>query len=185
MPFQIQLTKKTAMRKIIMNAAISLDGKIEGPNGEYDWCFADQDYGMKKFLQGIDSIFYGRKSYEVMMKEGKGANPFKGFKTYLFSNSMPEGDGYMLVKGDTTKSVKDILNLEGKNIWLFGGAELTQSLLALDLVDELSLALHPIALGQGKDLFAGLHNRLKLKLISADTYDTGLLILKYQVVKSA
>jgi dihydrofolate reductase len=38
------------MRKIILNLAVSLDGFIEGPNGEYDWCLADQDYGMEDFL---------------------------------------------------------------------------------------------------------------------------------------
>ena len=34
------------MRKVILGVAVSLDGLIEGPNGEYDWCLMDQDYGM-------------------------------------------------------------------------------------------------------------------------------------------
>lgn len=64
-----------AKRKVILNLAVSLDGFIEGPNGEFDWCFGDQDYGMKAFMKSIDSIFMGRKSYEVAMKyEGK--NPY-------------------------------------------------------------------------------------------------------------
>ena len=56
------------MRKIILGLALSLDGYIEGPNGEYDWCFTDQDYGMNDFFKRIDSIFMGRKSYEVFAK---------------------------------------------------------------------------------------------------------------------
>lgn len=53
------------MRKIILNLAVSLDGFIEGPNGEYDWCFTDQDYGFTDFMKRIDTIFYGRKSWEL------------------------------------------------------------------------------------------------------------------------
>ena len=54
------------MRKIILNLAVSLDGFIEGPNGEYDWCFIDQDYGMTDFMDSTDAIFFGRKSYELV-----------------------------------------------------------------------------------------------------------------------
>lgn len=55
---------------IIANVAISLDGKIEGPNGEYDWCFTDQDYGMKEFLSRTQLIISGAKSYQTMVNEG-------------------------------------------------------------------------------------------------------------------
>lgn len=50
------------MRKVILDLAVTLDGFIEGPNGEYDWCFMDQDYGFTDLLNRIDAIFYGRKS---------------------------------------------------------------------------------------------------------------------------
>lgn len=61
---------KIHMRKIILNVAMSLDGLIEGPGGEFDWCLTDQDYGMTDFLSRIDAVFYGRKSYEVLMSMG-------------------------------------------------------------------------------------------------------------------
>ena len=68
------------MRKLILGVAVSLDGFIEGPNGEYDWCFSDQDYGMSDFMKRIDAIFFGRKSYEVMLNAGTpgGENPWAG-----------------------------------------------------------------------------------------------------------
>lgn len=53
------------MRKLILGLAITLDGYIEGPNGEYDWCFTDQDYGLNRFFERIDAIFIGRKSYKA------------------------------------------------------------------------------------------------------------------------
>ena len=77
------------MRKIILGLAITLDGFIEGPNGEYDWCFTDGDYGMQDFLKSIDAILYGRKSYDLMKKlEAQGENPFKDFKSYA---AAPDG----------------------------------------------------------------------------------------------
>lgn len=56
------------MRKVILNLAVSLDGFIEGPNGEFDWCFTDQDYGMTDFMNRIDVIFIERKSYELVLQ---------------------------------------------------------------------------------------------------------------------
>lgn len=53
------------MKKIILDLAVSLDGFIEGPNREIDWCIMDDDMDFGGFLSGIDTIFYGRKSYEM------------------------------------------------------------------------------------------------------------------------
>ena len=71
------------MRNVILNVAVSLDGFIEGPNGEFDWCFTDQDYGMHNFLQRTDSIFIGRKSFEVLMRSYR--NAFSDKRKYVFS----------------------------------------------------------------------------------------------------
>ncbi len=57
------------MRRVILNLAVSLDSFIEGPNGEYDWCFTDQDYGMTEFLAGVDTLFLGRKSFDLMRQQ--------------------------------------------------------------------------------------------------------------------
>ena len=53
------------MKKIVLNLAVSLNGFIEGPNGETDWCIMDDDMGFEDFLQNIDTIFYGRVSYDA------------------------------------------------------------------------------------------------------------------------
>ena len=72
--------------------------------------------------------------------------------------------------------------MKGKDIWLFGGASLTASLLKAGLVDEFWLAVHPIVLGQGKPLFAGIEKRIKTKLLNSKSYDTGLISLSYGVL---
>ena len=173
------------MRKIILGVAVSLDSFIEGPNGEYDWCFTDQDYGMTAFLKNVDALFFGRKSYEVMMnaESPPGENPWAGMKNYVFSNTLktPPKDAE-LISGDIGAAVRRIKNDAGKDIWLFGGASLTTSLLNEGLVDEFWLAVHPILLGKGKPLFTHLNGRIKTELVSSKAYETGLVSLVYRVV---
>jgi dihydrofolate reductase len=166
------------MRKIILNLAVSLDGFIEGPNGEYDWCFTDQDYGMTAFLNRTDSILFGRKSYELMMSLDK--NPYPDKKKYVFSNTMNENGGnFTLISGAMINTVKQLKQEQGKDIWLFGGANLTTNLMNEELVDEMMLSIHPILLGNGKPLFSGIHNRFKLNLTDTKIYPNGLVQLFY------
>jgi dihydrofolate reductase len=171
------------MRKILLGVAISLDGFIEGPNGEYDWCFTDQDYGLTDFMKRIDGIFMGRKSYEVAQKY-EGQNPWKGMKTYVFSNTIKNAPKEIeIVSGDVSKKVAEIKNTKGKDLWLFGGADLTTQFINQKLIDELWLSVHPILLGAGKPLFQNLNDRKNLELIDHKIYDTGLVSLLYKMKK--
>ncbi|MEI9920342.1 MAG: dihydrofolate reductase family protein [Bacteroidota bacterium] len=166
------------MRKIVLNVAVSLDGLIEGPNGEYDWCFTDQDYGLTDFFNSIDTIFMGRKSYEVAVAND-GMNMWKGVKTYVFSNTLTESPSKDVKIIRSMDEVATILQEPGKNIWLFGGAELTTAFINNKLVDELWLSVHPIVLGSGKPLFQNIDTRKNFKLIDTITYSSGLITLKY------
>jgi dihydrofolate reductase len=171
------------MRKIKLSVAISLDGLIEGPNGEYDWCFTDQDYGMSEFLRDIDAIFYGRKSYQMMnAADMPGGNPWKDKKSYVFSNTLTQVENSdEIISGNIIQKVQALKNGPGKDIWLFGGAVLTTSLINAGLVDELMLAIHPIILGAGKPLFVDIKGRIKTTLISSTPYSTGLVMLHYKI----
>jgi dihydrofolate reductase len=174
--------KDPIMRKVILGVAISLDGFIEGPNGEYDWCFTDQDYGLKEFFKRIDTIFVGRKTYEMSLEMEDGPSGFPKFKEYIFSTTLDKvKEGATLIKKDIKTEVEKIKNEKGKDIWLFGGAGLTTSLMNLGLVDELLLAVHPILLGSGKLLFNNIKERIKLTLINTKKYSTGLVSLTYTV----
>lgn len=168
------------MRKIILGLAVSLDGFIEGPNGEYDWCFTDQDYGLSEFFKRIDSIFIGRKSYELSLGMEEGIPGFPKFKEYVFSRTLDTvKEGVTIVNGDLMSEVERIKNEPGKDIWLFGGAELTGELMNLGLIDEIGLAVHPIILGSGKPLFQKVNERIHLILADTKTYSTGLVYLTY------
>jgi dihydrofolate reductase len=170
------------MRKIILQVAVSLDSRIEGPNGEIDWCFMDQDYGMNDFLKQVDTLFIGRKTYELMLRMSeKSSVEFPKFRQYIFSTTLNEVKGdSVLIKDNIQSQVEKIKNENGKDIWLFGGGGLTTSLMNLKLVDELWLAVHPVILGGGKPLF-NIQQRVNLKLFDTKTYSTGLLFLKYAI----
>lgn len=169
------------MRKIILGLAVSLDGFIEGPNGEYDWCFTDQDYGLSDFFKQIDTIFMGRKSYELAQRM-EGENPWKGMTTYVFSNSLKEvkDENVKLITGDIEKQVNDVRKQPGKDIWMFGGAELLTYFVNNGWIDEYWLSVHPIILGAGKPLFQNIASRKKLRLTDHKIYETGLVSLRYQ-----
>jgi dihydrofolate reductase len=165
------------VRKLILNLAVSLDGFIEGPNGEFDWCFTDQDYGMKDFLGRIDAIFFGRRSYEVLLQTEK--NPYPGLAKFVFSRTWSTAEGVTIIHDNLQASIQEIKNGPGKDIWLFGGAQVTGNLMNLGLVDELQLAVHPILLGRGKPLLANLENRTSLRLVDTKTYSTVLVQFFY------
>ena len=170
------------MRKIILQVAVSLDGFIEGPNGEIDWCFTDQDYGLKDFFKQIDTTFMGRKTYELILQMGDEATAgFPKFKQYIFSTTLNEVKDSTVVKGNIQSEVQKIKNERGKDIWLFGGGELTSSLMNLKLVDEIWLAVHPVILTGGKSTFPNLKEMVNLKLLDTKTYSTGLVFLKYSI----
>ncbi|HEY3250947.1 MAG TPA: dihydrofolate reductase family protein [Ignavibacteria bacterium] len=170
------------MRKVISGLAVSLDNYIEGPNGEYDWCFTDQDYGMKDFFKRIDALFIGRKTYEVALEKQGGGAWFPKIKEYVFSNTLEKVEGgKILIKGSIKAEVEKLKKEKGKDIWIFGGAGLTCSMINLGLVDEIWLAVHPIILGRGKPLFNNIKNRINLKLTGSKTYSSGLVSLTYEL----
>lgn len=166
------------MRKVILNVAVSLDGYIAGPNGEYDWCYTDQDYGMKEFFKRIDALFMGRKSYETT----GGSQFLPKINQYVFSRTLESAeDGIVLISDNWQIEVEKIKNEKGKDIWFFGGADLAESFFKAGLIDEMLLAVHPLLLGRGKSLFPHMDARMKYTLKDSKTYSTGLVQLLYQL----
>ena len=176
------------MRKIIAGFATTIDGFIEGPNGEIDWIIYDKEHfkDLEMQWEGLDAMFHGRKTYEVALKISKEAggnqeNPFAHMKHYVFSNSLKVVEqGYTLINGDIKTEVEKIKNQRGKNIAVFGGADLLSSLLNYDLVDELSLAICPSLLGKGKAFFPNIEKRIDWKVKDIKKYSSGLISILYQ-----
>lgn len=177
------------MRKLILGLAITLDGYIEGPNGEYDWCFTDQDYGLNDFFTQVDALFIGRKSYQMAQEYADSNNGeivpgLPAMKEYVFSETLKSvKEGAVLISNNSINEAQRIKALPGKDIWLFGGASLTHTLMEAGLVDELWMSVHPILLGDGKPLFHKYKNRMQLTLLESKTYQTGLVSLRYRIGK--
>jgi len=167
------------MRKIILNLAVTLDGFIAGPNGEYDWCYTDADYGMTDFLNSIDTTIMGGKSYRLLLQYGP---PYPEFTNYVFTRTEKNNpySNVVLVSEDIPSFVTQLKQERGKNIWLFGGAEITHSLRECDLIDTLMLSIHPILIGDGLPLFRKLNDRKNFTLADIISYPTGLVQLVYK-----
>ena len=176
------------MRKIIAGFATTIDGFIEGPDREIDWIIYDNEQfkEVEEYWKNIDAMFHGRKTYEASLAM-KGevteemVNAFAHMKQYVFSNSLKEVEsGYILVTGDLKTEVEKIRSQPGKDIAVFGGAELLSSLLNYDLVDELSLVICPSLLGKGKPFFQNIEKRIDWKVKEVKSYDAGLISITYQ-----
>jgi len=170
------------MRKIILNLAVSLDGFIEGPNGEYDWCLADQDYGMTEFLSSSDAIFIGRKSYDLLMSTDP--EMFGALKMYVFSDTLQPSTNpntEIIKSADFKSKVETIRDQPGKNIWMFGGASLVSAFIEEGFITEFLLSVHPIILGSGKPLFMGSKDRIELILLGNEQFSSGLVQLRYAI----
>jgi Dihydrofolate reductase len=163
------------MRKVILSVALSMDGFIEDSKGAYDWCTPPAKGEMEKFLKRIDAIFYGRKSFELA-----GANAFPGKKNYVVSKTLKGPiKNTEIISSKVLDEVKNIKHDKGKDIWLYGGAELTTFFINHDLVDEINVGLIPIILGSGKPLFQNINQRKKFIATSAKVSSPDLIYLDY------
>lgn len=171
--------------KITLQLATSLDGYIARPDGGFDWCFTDQDYGMAAFFTSVDAVIMGRHSFELTRKMGERLDPDKRYYVLSRRGIRLEGDNVFPFAGDVADLRLRMVEDGVKHAWLFGGAEVCGQFAQEGLIDEAQIAMHPIALGGGVPLFRGLLRDLRLKLLDSRTYATGLVMLHYQVVNSA
>src|SRR5215204_1598697 len=181
------------MRKVILNVAVTLDGFIEGPNGEVDWCRMEQDSGSEpffdKFLSGIDTIFYGRISYDMwgqyqpaenaLPAEKKLWDAVHSKKKYVFSRNPKEDNKAIYIGSGIALRVNEIKTEPGKNIWLYGGANLVTEFINAGLVDNYLLAVFPVILGAGKPVFSNITKRTGLTLNSVEGSDSGVVLMSY------
>lgn len=180
------------MRKIILDLATSLDGFIEGPNGEIDWCIMDDDMNFDSFLASIDAIFYGRVSYDSWgnFQPEANASPAEQMlwqeihskSKFVFSSQNRQDEKATFISSDIVNKVAEIKKQEGRDIWLYGGAGLIRTFIDLGLIDIYRISVHPIALGSGKPLFENLKERVRLSLIKTNVFRSGVVQLIYEPV---
>src|SRR5690606_16853587 len=138
----------------------------------------------------IDTIFYGRKSYEQWGQYSPSSDASEeeiamwdsvhSKEKYVFSRTQSsDNDNAIFIHDHIVEEVNKIKNKPGKDIWLYGGASLFETFIQLELVDEYRLSVHPVILGEGKPLFTGITDRINVKLKETKTYSSGVVQLIY------
>ena len=171
------------MRQVWCCVAMSLDGFIGGPKGEYDWIPAEPEIDWGTFMGRFDTVLIGRRSYDAALA-GPGIMP--GMQTFVFSRTLRAEDhpGVTIVNDDNlADTLASLRRTSGKEIWLFGGGDLFRSLLQLGEVDKIEVGLAPVLLGQGIPFLPGLNRIAPLRLIETRRYPSGILMLTYDVAK--
>ncbi len=170
------------MRRICFHAAISLDGYIAGPNGEFDWIIQDPEIDFVAIFSQFDTLLAGRRTFELMVKQGNTVMP--GMKTIVFSKTLLQQNHpeVTIVPGAVKETVASLRAKPGKDILLFGGAALFQSFLSAGLVDAVEIGVIPVLLGEGIPLLPPPAKQTKLKLTNHKVYKTGIVMLTYGVV---
>lgn len=193
-------------RKLILGMSVSIDGFVATPEGEIDWIFRHRSEASTGYITdrlgeaGLHLM--GRRSYDGMasfwptstMPQAKPMNEIpKAVATRSGRITPPtpettagheaawESWQNPLVFGtDLVADIERLKEEDGKPILTLGGASFASSLVTAGLVDEFRLAVHPVALGRGLSMFAGLEEPLYLKLEELVEFESGAVIKIYR-----
>jgi dihydrofolate reductase len=162
---------------------MSLDGYVAGPKGESDWILMDPEIDFTALASSFDTMLLGRKTYEAALQMG-GGPAMPGMQAYVLSRTLRQADcPGVTVSAEAKDTVAKLKGAPGKDIWLFGGGSLFNSLLGMGLVDTVEVAIIPVLLGGGIQLLPDPAKRAKLKLTKHRVYaKTGTVALEYDVV---
>jgi dihydrofolate reductase len=177
--------EQASQRKIIVYIATSADGYIARPDGDVDWLnrpLPKGGYGMEAFGRSIDTVLWGRKTYDFAVKMG-GLGAFGRLKHYVFSRQPPSDPlpEAVFVSEPIPEFVAKLRAREGRNIWMMGGASIIASFLDSGAIDEFSIHVIPVMIGEGIPLVAPRHRNIQLALISTRSFPDGVVHLNYTV----
>jgi dihydrofolate reductase len=173
------------MRRVLYRVASSLDGYIEGPRGEIDWIVQDPAVNWTSLYAGIDTVLLGRRSYELTQRPGAPAFPCD-WRVYVFSRTLAAAQHprVTVISDRIAEAIASLRSRPGGDIWIFGGGSLFASLLAVDAVDRVELAVMPVLLGGGIPFLGAGAAQTHLKLTHSETSPNGIVRLQYDVQHS-
>jgi dihydrofolate reductase len=196
-------TKEVAVRKVVVSEFVSLDGVMEDPSWESPFRGEEQEKCKFDELAAADALLLGRKTYEGfaaawpdMMEHYEGprrkalgeyTDMMNGYPKHVVSTTLQEPlrwNNSTVIKGDIAEGVSKLKRQDGKDILVFGSAQLVRTLMEHDLIDEYRLMVFPIIVGKGKRLFEDGEDGRILELVDSKTFDTGAVSLAYRLERS-
>lgn len=170
-------------RKLVVYIACSIDGFIAAPNDDLNFLSVvdkeGEDYGYADFIATVDTVIVGRKTYDWVLQHA--AFPHADKQTFVITHQQKAVEGNIqFYNGDMVALIQQIKSSPGKHIFCDGGAAIVNLLLQYDLIDELIISVIPILLGNGTRLFATNRPEQLYSLISSQSFETGLVQLKYE-----
>lgn len=183
------------MRKLILSMMVSVNGFIEDPKKDISWHVWDKemDKYMNSFLSKIDTILLGRIAYQLMADYWPSASTEDSFITgqmnalpkIVFSKTLKkaEWNNSRIINENIPEEILKLKQQPGKNLVLFGGAEISWAFMKLGLIDEFHLIINPVVLGGGKLLFKRTENKSNLKLINVHQFKCGNVIHFYEPIR--
>ncbi len=182
------------MRKLFSFNMVTLDGFFEGPQHEIDWHNVDGEFNEFAIEQlgTIGVILFGRVTYQMMASywptpaanadDPVVAGQMNRVPKIVVSRTLnkAEWNNTRLIKDHVAEEITALKQQPGKDLALFGSANLMATLMQLDLIDEHRLMVNPIILGSGVPLFKKASDRLDLKLVKTRAFGNGNVLLCYQ-----
>jgi len=170
-------------RKVILYIAMSADGFIAKEDGDIGFLSVvdtpGEDYGYNDFIQSIDTVIMGRKTYDKVMSFGIDF-PHADRECYVLSRTQSGADeNVSFYNGDVADLIADIRKQEGMNIFCDGGSEVIHQLMGKNLIDQFIISIIPIFLGKGIPLFQSGRPENYLRLTRSVSFPSGLVQLWY------
>jgi dihydrofolate reductase len=181
---------KSTKPNVSVYIATSLDGYIARSDGDVAWLHETEpigdgdDAGYGEFFDSIDALVIGRGSFEKVLEFDW---PYGTQPVIVMSKSLTEVPeelrDWVRLDTSTPQELMEKLSQEGyKHIYLDGGMVI-QSFLRGGLVDDMTLTIIPVLIGEGLPLFGNLEKDIKLRLLETRSWDNGFVQSKYQVLK--
>jgi dihydrofolate reductase len=177
------------MRRVIVSNVASLDGFFETPNRILDWVVVDEEFFdyARELLRGTDTLLFGRATYQHMAAHWPAApadeiaDHMNNLPKVVFSKTLQKVDwnNSRLAREDLREEVLELKKQPGKDIVIFGSSTLASPLLQMGFVDEYRIILQPVLLGSGSLLFKDITERIRMKLLSAKAFGSGVVLLRY------
>jgi dihydrofolate reductase len=188
------------MRKVIASVFVTLDGYMVGPNEDMSWVTDNFNEEMAKYagdlMDSMDTILLGRVTFEIMTKfwpaqteeTAPGADKMNTTPKIVFSKTLDKAawgkwKNARVVKDHVADEIAKLKQMPGKNMVIYGSANLVQGLTQLGLIDEYQLLVHPLVLGSEKRLWTDMAHPVNLKLLRTQAFKNGVAVLCYEPVR--